>query len=107
MDDSPKNNVDKLKAFWEQNDASGLTITTAAYFHNRFILSLGDFILVCDGVSEFNSTVHSLPGELLEQSIDWYAGRARLQIATRNGKYSLSCGRVRLFDSRNHALLIG
>jgi hypothetical protein len=107
MDEPPENNVEKLKAYWDQYDVRGLLIDKAVCFRNRCIVSIGDYVLLCDGVSDYDSDVQTLPSALLEKTIIWYEGRARLRLTTQNGNYSISCGKVRLFDNRNQTLVVG
>ena len=107
MDEPPDNNVEKLRAYWEQCDVRGLLIEKATCHRNRCLISLGEVVLLCDGVSDYTSDVKSLPSLLLERSIVWNEGRAKLQLTTQNGSYSISCGKVRLIDSKNLSWLVG
>ncbi len=107
MDEPPENNVEKLNAYWEQCDVRGLLIDQAECFRNRCVISFGEYLLLCDGVSDYESDVQSLPTALLETSIAWDEGRAILRFTTLNGDYYISCGKVRLFNSKNKTLVVG
>jgi hypothetical protein len=106
VDELARSNFNLLIAFWQQKSVVGLVVESAAYFLDRCIVTFGNLVLVCDEVTEYVSSVNELPTCLLEQEIDLQNGHAKIKLIAQNGSYSITCGRVRLFNLEEKLRLI-
>ena len=106
VDEQVEDNFKSLVAFWRQSSVVGLTVESAVCLLDRCIVTFGNLVLVCDEVTEYVASVNALPTCLLEQEIDLQNGCANIQLITQNGSYSITCGKVRLFNRVEKSRLI-